>query len=655
MAGLEQGFIDEVRAKSDIVEVVAEYVRLERRGGRLWGLCPFHAEKTPSFSVVPGEQFYYCFGCQAAGDVIKFVQQRENLSFYEAVVHLARRARVAVPEQEQSPAEKQRQSERQQIEAALDLAARYFQHQLLHAETGRDALAYLQERGLSTETLQRFRLGYAPGGWDNLVRALKRRAPEEVLARAGLVQPRRSGQGYIDRFRGRVMFPIADIRGRVVGFGGRVLAAAGDEPKYLNSPESPFFSKRRYLYALHLARESIREQGEVVVVEGYLDAIACHQAGLANVVASLGTALTHEQARLLLRQTETVTIAFDADAAGQRATLKGLDVLAAVGCDVRVLSLPPGQDPDDLIRSAGSAAWRQAVAEARPLIEFKLRLAMEQAGVAHLGVQAGPEAKAKLFERDIVPLFQVLADLSRRDVNRTVQYLGWLAEQVGLPEEVVRYEFRRFMQAGERGGRQNKSAAIRDNKRDFNTKQDLAAGSAKQSPRRQETGPDGEKEVATKKPRPTPTDRHQAAIFRAERSLLALLIHNPAYWPKVRSELGDASFEMPLYRVIAEAIAGLVAETAATAEGFSGRLLSRLGDAEVAAEAAGLLSSPPPIERAEQMLAQCIATIHQHRLLRRLDHVQMRMSEQEAAGQPVDRALLLEYLELKQTAGQNRN
>lgn len=436
MRGIVPGeFIEEVLNRTDIVTLIAEHVRLVKKGQRYVGLCPFHQERSPSFTVSPEKQFFYCFGCGAGGDVLKFLMLRENMTFPEALERLADRAGLRLPETRRDASSERRQREREQAWQINKIAAEFFSRQLVE-RTGEPARLYLEKRGIPLAVASKFALGFAPQSRDVLLRFLRGKglSGEEVL-RVGLAVRLESGE-LVDRFRGRLIFPISDVRGRVAGFGGRVLDDS-TMPKYLNSPETPFFNKRELLFALFQARHAIREAGFAVVVEGYLDALTAHQFGLCNVVASLGTSLTREQARLLLRHTSTVLIAYDSDAAGTAATLRGLDILQEAGFQVRVISLPQGKDPDEFIRSAGRERWENVVAGAVPLIEYKTTQ------LAGKGLDTA--AKKMAVVQAVLPNLAVLASAAEREEGiRTV------ARVTGLNWEAVRNELDRFLENGQK-------------------------------------------------------------------------------------------------------------------------------------------------------------------------------------------------------------
>ncbi len=387
--------IEEVKSRTDIVELISTYVPLKKAGRNLKGLCPFHQEKTPSFIVFPDSQHFRCFGCGANGDAFGFLMQIENIEFGEALRILAQRAGIVLrPPTEQEVESDRRRSRLQELNLAT---AQYFHHQLRYGDAGAMPRAYLEKRGMSEETVQAFLLGYAPDRWDGLVAYLRERGySESEMLDGGVVTERESG-GVYDRFRHRLIFPIRDMGGHVVGFGGRAL---DDEqtPKYLNSPQTPLFDKGSLLYGLDQAGAAVRREGRVILVEGYFDVLMAHQAGYKNVVAPMGTALTPMQVQLLKRMTHTLYLALDADTAGAMAMLRGMEVIREamdeksvpvptprglvrfereLDGQVRIVVLPPGMDPDEVIL-AGRELWEERIAAALPVVDFVLdRLAAE--------------------------------------------------------------------------------------------------------------------------------------------------------------------------------------------------------------------------------------------------------------------------------------
>ena len=367
-------FLDELRARVDLAGLVGKRVRLQKRGREHTGLCPFHNEKTPSFTVNEDKGFYHCFGCGEHGSAIDFVMKLDNLSFPEAVERLAGDAGLEVPVD--SPEQRQRAERAKTHYGILEAASDYFEKQL-RMPAGKPALDYLKERGITEASIARFHIGFAPNLRDGLKTALARQniSDAEMVETGLLIQPDDGGRQPYDRFRGRVMFPISDRRGRVIAFGGRILGEG--EPKYLNSPETPLFHKRRNLYGLAEAAEAARAESAIIVVEGYTDVIALNQAGLGNAVAPLGTALTEDQVRLLWRYAPEPYLCFDGDAAGARAAGRAAENMLAIltpGHGLRFASLPAGQDPDSLVRAGGADAMNGVLAEALPLSEMIWRL-----------------------------------------------------------------------------------------------------------------------------------------------------------------------------------------------------------------------------------------------------------------------------------------
>ncbi len=389
MAGkIPQNFIDDILARADIVEIIDARVPLKKAGRDFVACCPFHNEKTPSFSVSPAKQFYHCFGCGAHGTAIGFLMEYDHLDFVEAIKELAKHLGVPMPEtRELTPAEQSRRAQEENIYDVLAEAARFYQAQLRQHPQAPQAIDYLKNRGLSGEIAKEFAIGYAPAGWNNLLQTLGQQRLK-LLIDAGLVIEKEDGKHY-DRFRERIMFPIRDRRGRVIGFGGRVLGEG--TPKYLNSPETAVFHKGRELYGLYEARQSVKEWSRVLVVEGYMDTVALAQYGIRNVVATLGTAVTPEHLELLFRNTSEVVFCFDGDRAGRQAAWRGLEnALPAMhdGRQVRFIFLPEGEDPDTLVRKVGAEEFNKAVAAAIPLSEFMIEQLSQQVDLRNIDGQA---------------------------------------------------------------------------------------------------------------------------------------------------------------------------------------------------------------------------------------------------------------------------
>jgi DNA primase len=372
---ISEDVINQIRDRIDIVEIVGQHVNLTRAGQNLKGLCPFHQEKSPSFTVSPSRQIFHCFGCGAGGNVFTFLTKITGGSFPETVRDLGRRVGIEV--QESTP-DLRSAPQSQRVEQVNQMAARWFQDNLRHEQMGAEAREYLAGRGIQQATIDRFGIGVAPVEWDGLLKAMAKQGltPQE-LAMAGLVVARDTGTGHYDRFRGRVMLTITDLRKRVVGFGGRVLGEG--TPKYLNSPDTPLFKKGQTLFALDAAREAITRTKSVIVVEGYFDAIALHQVGLTHTVATLGTALTPDHIQVLRRFASKVILLFDPDAAGVRAALRGLDLFVNSGLGVKVVTLPSGDDPDTYVRKQGPEAFARLEQQAPSLLDFALEHTLKTA------------------------------------------------------------------------------------------------------------------------------------------------------------------------------------------------------------------------------------------------------------------------------------
>jgi DNA primase len=376
--GISKHTTDKVKDRMDIEEVISDYVPLKRKGQNLWACCPFHGEKTPSFSVSPAKQIYKCFGCGKAGDPIQFVMDIEGLGFQEAVRHLAGKYGIEVEEEEaQTPEQEQAQSERESLLIALGFARDFFVKNLETAEGRSIGLSYFKERGFGPEIIQKFDLGYALDGWDHLLNAAKKAGfQEDILLKAGLILEKDGDPSRrYDRFRNRVTFTIHNISGKPIAFGARILTKDKNQPKYINSPETPVYHKSDVLYGMFQAKKSIREKDNCFLVEGYTDVISMHLSGIENVVASSGTSLTEGQIKLIKRFTDQVTVLYDGDAAGIKASLRGIDLLLEGGLIVKAVVFPDGEDPDSYSRKVGSQAFQDYLAEnAKDFIGFKINL-----------------------------------------------------------------------------------------------------------------------------------------------------------------------------------------------------------------------------------------------------------------------------------------
>lgn len=430
---IPENILEDILNRVDIVELISGFIPLKRAGRNFKAVCPFHQEKTPSFMVSPDRQIYHCFGCGAGGNAFNFLMQYERLEFIEAVETLARRAGVALPQAERHPDKAAGLSE--QLYKINEQAASFYES-CLGSPKGSLARTYLVKRGINQATAKLFKLGYAPDSWDALINHLREKAfTLSLLEKAGLALSK-AGGGYYDRFRERIIFPIFDIKSRVLAFGGRVLPDAHSVPqadlaKYVNSPETPVYVKGRHLYGLNFARESIREKDFVAVVEGYLDFIMPFQAGFKNIVASLGTALTSEQARLIKRYTQNVVMVYDADNAGEMATLRTLDIFIDEGMKVKVAPLPQGFDPDLFVRKHGVEEFSQRIKQAQNLFDYKLKVLKGRHDIKDI------EGKA-MISSEMLPTINRFSNAILK-----TEYLRKLAQELSVGEEALFQELKK--------------------------------------------------------------------------------------------------------------------------------------------------------------------------------------------------------------------
>ncbi|GLB30247.1 DNA primase [Lacrimispora amygdalina] len=494
-----EDIIEEVRMRNDIVDIVSGYVKLQKKGSNYFGLCPFHNEKSPSFSVSPAKQMYYCFGCGAGGNVITFIMEYENYSFSEAFKMLADRAGVKLPVEEYSKEAR----EQEDLKAALlemnKLAAGYFYYQLKNPQ-GEAGYRYLRDRQLSDETIVRFGLGYSNKTSDDLYRYLRGKGYDDnILKQSGLVTIEEKGSH--DKFWNRVMFPIMDVNNRVIGFGGRVMGAG--EPKYLNSPETKLFDKSRNLYGLNYARLS-REK-YILICEGYMDVIAMHQAGFTNAVASLGTAFTTQHAQLLKRYTDKVILTYDSDGAGQKAALRAIPILREVGISIRVLNMEPYKDPDEFIKNLGADEFKKRIEEARNSFLFEIEVLKKNYKMDD------PEQKTEFYNQTARKLLEFPEALEREN------YL-----------EAVSREF--FIN-------------YQDLKRLVN-RLGAALGPVRSSVR-------GEEEETGKNQR---KKEKEDGVMQSQRLLLTWLIENPVLFDKIKGVITPDDFIEELYHKVAQMV-----------------------------------------------------------------------------------------------------
>jgi len=423
-------FISQVQSSVDIVEYISEFVPLKKRGKNYLGLCPFHSEKTPSFSVSAEKQLYYCFGCGRGGSIVKFVEEYEKLSFPETVQKLAERGGIPIPKF--SYEKENETSDIEEMYEVLKVAAKHFHDQLVHSTEGKFALEYLHKRGFTAETIRKFGLGYAPRNWEFLVGKFREENISfEFAEKAGLIRKREEGT-YYDYFRGRALFPIFNTMGKVVGFGARKLYEDDSLGKYINSPETPVYSKSKILYGLNFSKDAIREKENVLLVEGYADYISLYQNGIENVVASSGTALTEEQIHLLSRFSRTITILYDADSAGSQATVRGVDLVLQNNLDVRIVQLPEGEDPDTYVRKFGSDEIEKKISGAVSFIEFVASVLEKQ------GKFSSPEGMTEAV-RTLIRSIAKIPDGLKREF-----FMKHIAHQYNIRESTLMVEMEKL-------------------------------------------------------------------------------------------------------------------------------------------------------------------------------------------------------------------
>lgn len=532
--------IEEVRQKNDIVDVVSQYVKLTRKGSSYFGLCPFHNEKTPSFSVTPGKQMYYCFGCGAGGNVFNFIMEYENYTFGEALKYLADRAGVELPQIEYSKEVREKAQERAELLEINKQAAQYFYYQL-RTEKGAQGYQYLTGRGLSEETMRKFGLGYSDKFGGGLYQFLKSKGyGDDRLRESGLFNVDER-HGMYDKFWNRVIFPIMDVNNRVIGFGGRVM---GDgKPKYLNSPETKIFDKSRNLYGLNVARTTRRKY--LILCEGYMDVISMHQAGFTNAVASLGTALTSGHASLLKRYTQEVLLLYDSDEAGVRAALRAIPILREAGVNSRVVNLRPYKDPDEFIKNLGAEAFEERLEQASDSFMFRVSIAESEFPMEE------PQGQNRFFEHCAEMLLELKDELERN-----------------LYIEAIVKKYR-----GQYG------ISVEDLRKRVNT---LAL---KGTPAERRIQPKKSQEGAPKKKKDSASDQ-------AQKLMLTWIVTYPKIFDKVAQYLTPEDFVVPLYREVARMLFSQREE----GEVNPARLLNSFTDSEEQREVASLFNATIHLE-----------------------------------------------------------
>lgn len=593
-----------VRDASDIVQVVSEYVQLKKVGNRFVGLCPFHSERTPSFSVSKDRQLFYCFGCHAGGNVFSFVMRIEGLTFPEAVERLAARAGLDISSDLETEENRAARERRQRAFEANQLAMAYYCH-VLNRSTSAQARAardYLLGRGIDRAVAERFNIGLTPAGWDGLVKALSAKGiSRETLVECGLALVDDGSGRIFDRFRNRVMFPIINVWGRVIGFGGR--SYDGTNPKYLNSPESLVFSKRRNLYGLNLAADSIKSSGRAILVEGYIDVVSLMKAGVPNVVATLGTALTVEQARLIARYASELVLFYDGDDAGFAATAKAVEVAQSVGLAVRVAPLPGGHDPDSFARQEGPEAVKALLDDAEPFASYRIRRILQGTDLSSI------ESRVKAADQVAETLASVSDDVER------AEYLREVCEKLGVDPQVLSAAVRRLV------------AAARDRQRVPSVRL-----------KREAFRPVDSSPLASK------------AYFEVERWLLLLALTDA----EAAARIADAVGENPLSTSPNAKLMDIVLQARSEGKHIDAASLVDAAGPELAGYVSELVGSEDAFDLDEGAVDRALDLLRRRRMQVRLAEIDAEIKQAESAG-AVERikALLKEQVELRQALGRD--
>lgn len=566
---ISEEILEKIKSQNDIVDVISERVRLKKAGRNFTGLCPFHNEKTPSFSVSQEKQIYKCFGCGEAGNVISFVMKDKNLPFIEAVKYLANRANIPL---KLGNGEQSQSNRKKELLYKVNVeAAKFFFSNLMNNQNAKE---YFLNRGIKEETIKKFGLGYANDSWNSLMFYLRKKGINDgLLEEAGLISVNKEKGRKYDRFRNRVMFPVFDYQGKVIGFGGRVLDDS--KPKYLNSPETLVFQKGTNLYGLNFALKHNMSERYFVIVEGYMDLISLHQYGITNVVASLGTALTINQARLLKRYADKVVISYDADLAGQMATLRGLEILRTAGFDVRVLSIPQGKDPDEYVRSNGKEAFLKLINNAEPLIDYRIKKAEE-------GIDFKNSQSVILYSKRIMDIISDL-DPIEKDV-----YIKKASENTGIKEQAL-YDILKIKM------KDNRENDFRNNKEEDRSKLYVEPG-----------------------------------FLKAERTLLKMMLENEEYLQYIEERISENDFILLEHKEIFTVIILGKGENINNIESF---IESRLSNAKSIGELVKIKEEN--IFFADNIKVQIddlINEIHSYKLKQRIDQLRKEQKELENQG-----------------------
>ncbi len=595
MARLPEEWIDEVVSRNDIVDVVSEYVVLKHSGKGYFGLCPFHNEKTPSFSVSPDKQFYHCFGCGEGGGIVSFVMNLERLEFLDAVKLLAEKAGMPLPDTLDAQAYANQKDVKEHLYEINRACARFY-HQTLYSAEGKAALTYLYTRGLSDGIIKAFGLGFAPDSWDRVLKYLRDKGYEEKqLLEVGIVVENKDKERIYDRFRNRIIFPIIHPRGMVMGFGGRVMDDS--LPKYLNSPESPIFNKSTTLFGLNLTRK-LRPLEYTVIVEGYMDVITMHQYGLRQAVASLGTSLTQEQAKIMRRYAPDIYIAYDGDTAGQNATLRGLDILYEAGCKVKVIQFPKGKDPDEILKQYGQEYFKKLMDKSSSLVDYKLDRLKEK---YDLDTQDGKVD----FGTEAAQMLQKVDNLIERETH--IQRLEGL---IGIKSRVIYDQIHKLEgTTAEHGLKRNINGNNRDTRSGKNQRILLPS------------------------------------YIKAERYLLNLLAQGENNALKIMDKLGDASFEETFHQEILEVIRMMLQTKR---EISSAQILKNLDEPDKERKLVDIFNQEMEYDNIDTFISDCLEQVERRRLEKQREEIRNEVTgmDQDGIHDPVRYKMLLQQLEV---------
>ena len=603
MAGLiPDNVINDIQTRCDIAEVISGYIPLKRAGRNFKANCPFHQEKTPSFMVNPSKQIYHCFGCGAGGDVFGFVMKYENIEFPEAVKMLARKAGVVIPERSEKAREEASLTEK--LLKANELAVHFYQD-MLTKPAAAAAREYLAKRDIGADTIKEFKIGFAPDSWDSLLNLAKTRGfTPQFLSQAGLVNQRNDASGYYDKFRNRIIFPIFDARSRTVGFGARILQAGGKQPaadgedvslpKYMNSPETALYRKSNILYGLNFSKDAVRQNDRVAIVEGYMDFLIPYQEGFHEIVASCGTSLTLDQIKLLKRFTNNVIMVYDADAAGETATLRNLELFLEEDVRIGISRLPTGYDPDSFVREKGIKAFMGLIEKAQTLFDYKLSLLTEKYNKKTL------DGKMSIINNMLPTIAKV------RNAVVKFDYIRQLSEVLSVDEESVRMELKKIRDYSEKA-----------------TGQKIYDHAA------------GEKGHAS----------------NTEKLLLGLMLDRNDFIGKVKGEIGDEYFHNELVKKI---VCALYDFCDSKKEISASRLINHFNDQAVASFLAEVISCMDEVMDKDKCFQDCICRLKKDFMKSRLDALSKMIREAEASGdKQIMTELLVKYNSIIKTSQQN--